>query len=82
MNDRHSFTISIDVTVHDVEALAAHFIENRDTYIGYDISDKEAKELITNPGSGEIDFEVCCRLILDRGCDIPGMATEEVSIRD
>jgi len=79
MTERHSVTVCIAVTVHDVEALAAHIVGNSSIYCG--TGPARAREFITVPDNGEIDFETCCRLILDRGCDIPGATTEETYIQ-
>ena len=75
MSSSHSVTVCIAVTVHDVAALADHFVEYSSIYCG--TGHKQAREMITDPVNGEIDFETCCRLILDRGVSIPGMTTEE-----
>ena len=78
MTDRHYVTICIAVPVHDVEALAAYVVKNSSIYFG--TGPERARELITDP-DGEIDFETCCRFILDRGADVPGVITEETYIQ-
>ena len=79
MSSSHSFTVCIAVRVYDVEELADHLVKNSSIYCG--TGHRQARAMITDPNNGEIDFETCCRLILDRGCIIPGMATEETYIQ-